>query len=285
MSAGVLLGAAAVQGQADCTVPGFSFMKGQVPDMPTWKDQAIHVGLFTLPYPFQDGRVNHVPPTPSPNLAATASACQADPSCAMFTSDGYNIAAYKAVFAARFKDDRAMSVEDTFCWKRMYYCEQPCCGTWVAEGALEQILAPLPPNTPEGSSGQGLVRTVAKGSEQLPRDRESEDHMFSTLVDTACAGKQYRVMTQGPNSKYGPIPADCPQRCRVACCKQLAEGNKVMDRYHFGQCSAAVCKPCGFTDFGRAAHSVGNMLMRQYQRTKALEAAGAPVAPQQSKTG
>lgn len=279
VSAGVVLSAAAAaQGQADCKVPGFSFRQGQIPVRTS--GSAGVVGVLTLPYK---------PSTLSPNLATTAAACLADSSCAMFTSDGYLIAVFKAVFVTGNKDERVTPGGDTLGWKQMHYCGQPCCGTWVAEGAFEQVLAPLSADTP-GSSGQGSVRTV-KGIEQLPRDRleglrgGASMEMNKKLIDTACAGKEYEG-TSG--AKLSRIPAACPQHCRVACCKQLSEGSVWMAQSHFDQCSISGCASCYFgspVNLKIFAQPAANLLMRQYLRAKAAEAAGAPALPQQSKTG
>jgi hypothetical protein len=74
--------------------------------------------LYTLPSVKYTGKA----PKPYTSLAATAEACQADPACAMFTSDGYIAGAYRIKEGLKPASEVSDRASDVVQWRKMHYC-------------------------------------------------------------------------------------------------------------------------------------------------------------------
>lgn len=102
---------------SSCNVPGFTFNQGQLPH-----DRHDELGspviLYTLPFDKYTGEA----PKPYPSLAATAEACQTDPACAMFTSDGYIAGAYRIKEGPKPASKVFDRASDVVQWRKMHYC-------------------------------------------------------------------------------------------------------------------------------------------------------------------
>lgn len=229
------------------------------------------VQLYTLPHTPRSGGNNGIIPTPQDSLPATVAACEADAACAMFTSDGYTIAAYRRTTLP----PRQISSESEFLqWQPMQYCTWACCGTWVADGLIPYLLQPVP-DTPGANN-------VRSGPINLQtRDADGAYSLDPELRTTTCVGKA------PPGRKREGSPG-CPKRCLTACCKQLDSGDTNMGAFFFSQCSGPACAGCRYYNQVVASQQVGNVLMRQYVRAQssgpAASAAGAAGVSKCSKS-
>jgi hypothetical protein len=176
-----------------------------------------------------------------PGLVSTAAACAANLSCVMFTSDGYLIGAYRSpadadsMLAAIDQEQQGSGPLE---WVPMDYCSGKCCGTWVADGLVQQLLTPVNSSSSSigSSSSSGLQRV---GEEELPTDSHPG---LSVLMDER--GLQALCDNRTANATDGQAqPLLCPRRCAVACCARYAQGVRALDRQLFQQCSAGVCGP------------------------------------------
>jgi hypothetical protein len=259
--------------QLDCTVQGFSLRRMQVPIT-----KSIHhiIGLYSLPY-VEDRNRQSVPPKRLSSWQTAAAACRDQPECAMYTSDGYLISAYRISESPHNHNTSSPQAEaDLFDWQAMMFCPSACCGTWVADDLVQQLLVPVPRpsrNATIGSMQNGLKVTSLYKTD-YPKDSVETVLLDAEMRSTACNGMPFK---NNNGQIMETVPAACGQTCYVACCKQLIGGNQLMGWHHFSQCSASSCLPCGFqtTRWGMA-HSVNTFLLRPYLAEKSRGATTTP---------
>jgi hypothetical protein len=229
--------------------------------------------LYTLPYtPPDEGPdagccgVNAIIPAPFENLPSTVAGCEANAECGLFTSDGYIIGAYRTT--ENVFEEKADSEADVFEWQTMQYCTWACCGTWVADGLIDQLLQPIP-----DTLGANNVQSIRTGA--LPKDSDYGYDLHSDLSTTVCVGKPPPRRKRNKIDEIPPGSPGCPKRCLPVCCKQLDMGERFMGSYTFSPCSGVVCGVlCGYGQATVGAANVAQTLFRQYVR----EASRGPIS-------
>lgn len=276
-----------------CDVPGFTFHPDQVPDLVTPSADSQTglrpynpIELYTLLPPAADDETispGHIRiAAPLPNMAETLAACEANTSCGLFTSDGYIIGAYKMSVPEGSTPAQAEGESDIIDWQPMHYCTWTCCGTWVADGLIDQLLQPVP-DTPDSDGVQEIIST------RLPQDSYVDpyvnDDLRQDLSTTVCVGDPLpQIDGQDPPQAAEPGSDGCASRCVAACCGSLADGETTISRFIFPPCSSDACRPCGYVKpvtgpITAASSSSYNVLMRQYVRAQfAAVVEDAPVA-------
>jgi hypothetical protein len=227
-----------------------------VPDLKIVPRYVNPVQLYTLSSTAGSNRnpvTNAIIPAPLADKAAAFAACEADAACRLVTSDGYIIGAYHTPAQASQKEQQTDSEGDILQWQPMYYCTWDCCGTWVADGLIAELLQPL---------------NKAANTPKLPKDSGGiAEELTLELSTTVCFGKPLPQI-DGEEAPAPPGSLWCPKRCLTACCKQLASGNKYMGMFFFSQCSGGVCRLCGYHARGPGAASSASVLQRQYVRRR-----------------
>lgn len=222
-----------------CAVVGFSLYPKQLPQMlsaPTSKMAAVTLHTLSLPGDYS--------PTPLPSLDASAAACRSDPQCLMLTSDGYMIGAYRwpeDVASVNAQIEKERQSGGPLAWARMDYCSGSCCGTWVADGLLQQLLLPAT-SSPEPTDTFDLP-TDFYGGKTGTMD-QTKMAIFCQNRAAAGRGVQPQTVSGRTNStkaSAGSPKQACPQHCRAACCARFAAGISDFDRQVFSQCSKSAC--------------------------------------------
>jgi len=253
-----------------CKVVGFSLNTKQLPQKIPNGDKAA-LKLRTLP-----GQAGY---DPLPSLEATAAACRSNPECVMFTSDGYLLSVYRtpaSVASVNEQIKKERQGTGALAWAPMDFCSGFCCGTWVADGLLQQLLTPAS-GRPEaadsiGSPGEGTT---------CPNDNVFMDPNkmgpFCSKQSGAQTLQWMQQLAQATNVtlppfKGGPrgVGEKCTQRCRVACCARFAAGISDFDKYYFNQCTDSCGYGCGILppgpQYGCAFSTAAAVLKMQYLR-------------------
>jgi len=125
-------------------------------------------------------------------------------------------------------------------WVRMDYCSGSCCGTWVTDGLLQQLLVPAT-SSPEPTDVFNLPTDYYSSKASM-----DEAKMAIFCQNRAAGGRGVQPQTVSRrinNTKTGTSGAKqaCPQHCRMACCARFAAGVSDFDRQVFSQCSESAC--------------------------------------------
>jgi hypothetical protein len=112
------------------------------------------------------------------------------------------------------------------------YAGRGCCGTWVADGFVSQLLQPV-------TSSQRNSHLV--DSMDVPIDDKvgALHRLNPALRETVCAGRP-DLYTSNIGNKRG-VPATCPKLCSTACCGMLKDEENFLRYHHFSQCTPKDC--------------------------------------------
>jgi hypothetical protein len=121
-------------------------------------------------------------------------------------------------------------------WGALVVCAgRGCCGTWVADGFVSQLLQPV-------TSSQRNSQLV--DSMDIPIDDEvgAVHKLNPALRKTVCAGRPDLYTSNMPmiGTTRG-VPATCPELCSIACCGMLKDGEIFLRYHHFSQCTPKDC--------------------------------------------
>jgi hypothetical protein len=280
-----LLAAAAAQAPgrssqpAECTLAGFVLKQRQLPRTLSSQNAAV---VYTL------HNKDTAQLLATPDAAATAAACNHTAACAMFTSDGFLIGAYRSASTVDAFNAAIASEQQgggPLSWVPMHYCAGRCCGTWVATD-LEQLL--LTPAADTGNNtGNSSLQLGPEEEDKTPSDSGSFS-FDAQVMRRFCPLTIIASLFPSASPPQQQQQQHCPRRCYVACCAKFVRGQRRFDSHNdFEQCAPYPCAD-GCSLPGNASAVIGkgitlpraslamDVLKRQYVRAVTAQNSSTP---------